>query len=57
MNMLSVKPGRMKAGKDIVVPEATAIVSVVLSTIDTELPAGLKTAVNFRLGEIAIRLG
>jgi hypothetical protein len=47
---LSVKPGRVMAGKRVVDPVGTAMASVALSTIATVLPLGLKTAVDFPLG-------
>ena len=38
--MLSVKPGRVMAGKGVVDPVGTAMASVALSTIATVLPVG-----------------
>ena len=55
--MLSVKPGNVKAGNDVVDPTAVATASVVLSTAVTVLPVWLYTKVYFRLGETAISPG
>jgi hypothetical protein len=55
--MLSVKPGRAIDDNGTVDPVGTATLSVALSTIDTVLPFGLKTAVYFPLGARAMSEG